>query len=175
MIGSFPISWDQLVEIVNRNDIDKLYRSRDCKKCYDMHKQHLIYQGSSVENYVLQKLQWHKGDNGNYFGESSRPYQIERNQFPYYFTPDLVHFVAWLKTEIPPDPHSPLGDISDETRKSLDALITELFVLRVGIDRSRLIWFRNWGALQSIKGVPHIHIVVKDLSKEEELKISTEL
>ncbi|KAL9012920.1 MAG: hypothetical protein Q9180_009057, partial [Flavoplaca navasiana] len=30
----------------------------------------------------------------------------------------------------------------------------------------RVMWFRNWTGLQSVRGMDHIHVLVRDVSKE---------
>lgn len=32
--------------------------------------------------------------------------------------------------------------------------------------RDRVLWFKNWVSLQSVRGVDHVHVLVKDVSDE---------
>jgi len=70
--------------------------------------------------------------------------------------------IAWTRTAIPTD--SDIGDITLESRKSIESFVKRYFVDRIGrCAEPRVIWFKNWAALQSVRALDHIHVLVRDV------------
>lgn len=57
------------------------------------------------------------------------------------------------------------GDLSSEGREIVQRFVDERFVKVLGADR--VLWFKNWAKLQSVRGVEHFHVLVKDVSAEQ--------
>lgn len=58
--------------------------------------------------------------------------------------------------------------MTPESRTLIDAFVETIFVDRLARDDSqtsaeRLLWFKNGGALQSVRGLEHIHVLVRDV------------
>ncbi|GMF07495.1 unnamed protein product [Ambrosiozyma monospora] len=92
---------------------------------------------------------------------------ITKNMFPYYFEENMTHLCVWIKSPMPPDPDSPIGDISMHDKHLIENYINETFVKWLGVPREDILWFKNWTELQSIRPIPHIHVIIKNLSKEQ--------
>lgn len=70
------------------------------------------------------------------------------------------------------------GDVTAESRRVIEEFVAGTFVKdlegelssdeRGGKEeegeeaRSMVLWFKNWVALQSVRGVDHVHVLVKD-------------
>lgn len=91
--------------------------------------------------------------------------KIITNDFPYNFSDDITHLVAWTKLDIKSDPQSEIGDLTDRTRAVIDRYVVKTFVEWLGINRENVVWFRNFPALQSVLELSHIHILIRGLEK----------
>lgn len=95
-----------------------------------------------------------------------RDYRILPNDWPYgSFEPDITHLIVWSKSRIATDPEH--GVVTPESRELIDAFVEKTFVKRLeleGPDASeKVLWFKNWGALQSVRGLEHIHVLVREV------------
>jgi hypothetical protein len=89
-------------------------------------------------------------------------YRVLMNDWPYGFTPGITHIVVWSRTAIPTDPET--GDVTPESRKLIGDFVKRFFVDRLGPGgEDRVMWFKNWVALQSVRSLEHIHVMVKDV------------
>lgn len=76
---------------------------------------------------------------------------------------------VWTKTPIATDPAT--GDVTAESRRIIEDFVEStfstpldsLFGPRKG--RENVLWFKNWVALQSVRGVDHIHVLLRDVPK----------
>lgn len=91
---------------------------------------------------------------------------IITNDFPYNFESSMTHFVVWSKVIIESDPNSEIGDVTEETRKIINTYVHKTFVGQLGLKPENVIWFRNFPAIQSVRELSHIHILIKDLGQE---------
>jgi hypothetical protein len=70
--------------------------------------------------------------------------------------------VVWTRTSISTD--SRTGDMTPESRAIIESFVRRHFVNRLGHGaEAKVIWFKNWGALQSVRGLEHIHVLVRDV------------
>jgi len=92
-------------------------------------------------------------------------YKVLTNDWPYGLTPDITHIVVWSKTPIPTDEKT--GDVTDESRRIIREFVSKTFVKKLNGDEGRVMWFKNWVALQSVRALEHVHVLVKDASKED--------
>jgi len=97
--------------------------------------------------------------------EDSSDYRVLVNDWPYGLTPDITHIVVWSRTTIPTDPDT--GDMTPESRRVVAAFVKRFFADRLGPGGgSRVLWFKNWVALQSVRFLEHIHVMVRDVDPE---------
>lgn len=186
-----PYTWAEISEIVSTNHLEKFARSAAQTDSYHRFKAALKEASTTVFKFLLvNQLKWYdpKQNGGlpveqigqlrdeevtvhaasdQLFGDAS-DVMVLPNHFPYYFPSNVRHLCVWLKTRIPNDPHSPYGDISPATRQEIEAYVTRTFVDGLGIPRENICWFRNWEALQSVKLISHIHVIVKDMSDAQQ-------
>ena len=92
-------------------------------------------------------------------------FKILINDWPYGLMPDITHIVVWSKTPIEVDGKT--GDVTEESRRIIRDFVAETFVRRLDGDEKRVVWFKNWVQLQSVRALEHIHVMVKDASKED--------
>ncbi|KAK3332526.1 hypothetical protein B0T19DRAFT_105544 [Cercophora scortea] len=89
-------------------------------------------------------------------------YRVLVNDWPYGFAPGITHIVVWSRTPIATD--SGVGDMTPESRKAVASFIQRYFVDRIGPSgEDKVLWFKNWVALQSVRALEHIHVLVKDV------------
>lgn len=93
-------------------------------------------------------------------------YRVLINDWPYGLTPDITHIVVWTRTLIPTDPDS--GDVTPESRQLIRDFVQTYFVDKLGSDAAdRVMWFKNWVSLQSVRALEHIHVLVKDVDQAQ--------
>ena len=58
------------------------------------------------------------------------------------------------------------GHMTTESRELVEGFVNRVFRERVG-DRGgeKVMWFRNWTGLQSVRGLEHVHVLVKDVER----------
>lgn len=95
-------------------------------------------------------------------------FKILRNDWPYgSFAPEITHLLVWSKNRIPTNPET--GLTTPESRQLIDAFVHTTFVERLKHEDSKtdvgekVMWFKNWGALQSVRGLEHIHVLVRNV------------
>lgn len=97
--------------------------------------------------------------------EDKSDYSILINDWPYGLTSDITHIVVWSRTII--DTDSGNGDMTAESREVVSNFVKRVFVEKLGLEgEAKVLWFKNWVALQSVRALEHIHVMVKDASKE---------
>lgn len=97
--------------------------------------------------------------------EDPSDYTVLINDWPYGLTPDITHIVVWSRTTIYTDPES--GDMTAESRRIISNFVQRFFVDKLSPDgEAKVLWFKNWVALQSVRSLEHIHVLVRDASKE---------
>ena len=142
----------------------------------------------SITAFVLsERLQWEdlsssNEDSPSFQCENTTPftdpndYKILLNDWPYGFTPDVTHIVVWSKVRIPEQ--KPEGHLTPESVALVKAFVQRTFVepwnsyrLKQGITGDsdvgddRVLWFRNWTGLQSVRSLEHVHVLVRDAPK----------
>lgn len=92
-------------------------------------------------------------------------YRILVNDWPYGLDEGIVHVCVWLKVRLPVDDN--VGDLTPEGRGMVEDFVNEKFVGGLGVEGTdRVIWFKNWVGLQSVRGLEHVHVLVKDVPKD---------
>lgn len=100
--------------------------------------------------------------------EDRRDYAILLNDWPYGFESDIKHILVWTRTPIAVDDDR--GDVTPESKRIIEDFVERQFVSTLakeaGISleqaRARVMWFKNWVSLQSVRGVDHVHVLVRD-------------
>lgn len=88
------------------------------------------------------------------------------NDWPYGFAHGITHLCVWLKTPIATDPET--GDVTPASRTLIETFVNDTFADRLdgalgsGKGKDHVLWFKNWVALQSVRGVDHVHVLVRD-------------
>ncbi len=79
-------------------------------------------------------------------------------------SPNIAHLVVWLKTRIPTQEAD--GDMTAESRQLVRDFVRKTFEERLAKDgeaEDRVLWFKNWSELQSVRGLEHIHVLARDV------------
>ncbi|OAA65744.1 hypothetical protein SPI_02531 [Niveomyces insectorum RCEF 264] len=97
-------------------------------------------------------------------------YRVLINDWPYGLTPDITHIVVWSRTVIPTDPVT--GDMTPDSRAQVAAFVKSYFADRLAQTNDatggrengddRVLWFKNWVQLQSVRQLEHVHVLVRD-------------
>lgn len=187
-----PYTWQEVKDIVRENKLEKFARSLHQTDNYHKFKKQLQMSHTTIFKHLLaNELKWYEAkDNGDmewddvirnavpdnqivvYPGSyklftNRDDLKIVPNHFPYYFEDDVVHLCVWSKLRIEPDQASPIGDISPATREVIEKYVSKTFVKAMGIARENILWFKNWEALQSVKSISHLHVIVKGMTQEQ--------
>ncbi|KAL8668575.1 MAG: hypothetical protein Q9168_006803 [Polycauliona sp. 1 TL-2023] len=175
-----PHTWTNLRHIIANNDLESLRRwPSDLKRYLKWSKQTKEAYGT-ITNYICQeRLQWQPlptsdpGEGPVFHVENPVPfvdprdYKILYNDWPYGMTPDITHIVVWLKTRFDVEPT--VGDLLPESRQLIESFVRQTFNDRLDQQDGagdRVMWFRNWTGLQSVRGMDHIHVLVRDVPRE---------
>lgn len=169
-----PIAESNRLDLIRRKPSERLHYKAWCKG--------IIAEYGSITSYMCQKrLKWDPlpgsvettgpvfaVQNPTPFADAS-DFLIQRNDWPYgAFSTDITHLIVWLKPRMAVEEETGLM-----TRES--KVLAEDFVRRTFVERlkgegpgaeERVLWFKNWTALQSVRGLEHIHVLVKDVSEE---------
>jgi len=89
-------------------------------------------------------------------------YRILRNDWPYRWETGITHICVWLKNRLPVDEAT--GKVSHKGRQMIDGFVIKTFVKSLGMGGAeKVLWFKNWTALQSVSALEHFHVLVKDV------------
>lgn len=92
-------------------------------------------------------------------------YRVLLNDWPYGMEPGITHIVVWLRTAIPTDPET--GDMTQESRALVQDFVKRYFIDTLGPNgEDKVLWFKNWVALQSVRALEHIHVLVRDVDDD---------
>lgn len=98
------------------------------------------------------------------FGDSG-DYKVLLNDWPYGLDPGITHIVVWTRTLIPTDEDQ--GDLTPDSRKLIETFVKEYFVDSLGPGgEDKVMWFKNWVALQSVRALEHFHVLVRDVDDD---------
>ncbi|KAG9236995.1 hypothetical protein BJ875DRAFT_370998, partial [Amylocarpus encephaloides] len=162
-------TWDELKTVIATNTINVLTRKPSQVRAYIDWCRQIKREYGSISNYLTEhRLPWGPPPCAYL---SSVPlsglddYLILMNDWPYGFTSDITHIVVWSKTPIATDDEN--GGMTDESRRVLGDFVKRTFVDRLGGDQERVLWFKNWVHLQSVRALEHFHVLVRNASKED--------
>ncbi|KAK7887425.1 hypothetical protein LTR67_009845 [Exophiala xenobiotica] len=172
-----PHTWEEIKQIIAENDLHLFKRwpsdlrryikwSADTKAAY-----------GNIPNFVMrERLRWtplpsSTAKTGPEFAvEDPTPfaheadYKILINDWPYGLDEGIRHIIVWLKTRLESEPTR--GDMTPKSRQQVEQFIHTNFVNRVKDlpgEEEKVVWFKNWTALQSVPGMEHVHVLVRDV------------
>ena len=135
----------------------------------------------STTNFVLKnRLYWEplessSSESGPVFAcRSSEPFadandvKILLNDWPYGISPNITHFIIWSKIRL--SDQKPDGHLTAKSSALVKDFVQRTFTDRLAATGVRepsdsVLWFRNWTGLQSVKGLEHVHVLVRDAPK----------
>lgn len=172
-----PHTWEELKEIIAENRLETLRRWPSDLKRYIKWSAQTKKQYGSVMTFVMkERLRWTpKGgpETGLTFDfqssipfENPHDYKIMPNDWPYGLDPGIEHLIVWLKNRTEAQP--PLGDLTPAARAQVNAFVDEKFakpLAKLTGEGDNVIWFKNWVALQSVPGIDHIHVLIRNVPK----------
>jgi hypothetical protein len=92
-------------------------------------------------------------------------YRVLLNDWPYGLTPDVTHIVVWSRTVIPVDAET--GAMTSESEALVEDFVKRYFIDTLGPGgEDRVVCFKNWVALQSVRALEHIHVLVHDMDDD---------
>ncbi|KAI3338965.1 hypothetical protein F4824DRAFT_66184 [Ustulina deusta] len=163
--------WEELKKIIGENNLSVLKRKPSDLRRYMAWTAETKAHYGSMTNYLLIHRLPKAWGSPPFTPTSSVPfddksdYSVLINDWPYGLTPDITHLVVWSRTII--DTESETGDMTVESRRVISNFVRRFFVDKLGPEgEAKVLWFKNWVALQSVRTLEHIHVMVKDASKE---------
>jgi hypothetical protein len=96
-------------------------------------------------------------------------YKILRNDWPYATPPDVAHLVVWLKTPLAVS--KPESHLLPEGQAQIELFVNRTFTepLKTIYEKDysdRVLWFKNWSALQSVRSLEHFHCFVRGAGEQ---------
>ena len=92
-------------------------------------------------------------------------YAVLLNDWPYGLESNITHIVVWTRTLIEAD--NDRGDMTPESRTTVADFVQRYFVNSLGPGgEDKILWFKNWVALQSVRALEHIHVLVRDVDDD---------
>ncbi|KAK5663892.1 hypothetical protein OQA88_100 [Cercophora sp. LCS_1] len=161
-------TWDELCNIIQNNELHVLKRKPSDLRRYMKWTAETKAEYGNMTNYLLAHRLPKTWGTPPFTPVSKTPFQepsdyrVLVNDWPYGFVPGIAHLVVWTRTTIETD--SDRGDMTPESRKVVAAFVNRYFVDRLGVGgEDRVVWFKNWVALQSVRALEHIHVLVRDV------------
>ncbi|KAI9841016.1 MAG: hypothetical protein M1837_001046 [Sclerophora amabilis] len=175
-------TWDDLKDIIARNNLSLLKRKPSDLRRYIRWAADIKAEYGSMTRFLCQeRLKWEPLPSrdqealGSMFSyrnpipfKDPSDYRILENDWPYGMTPGIKHLVVWLKTPIPVLADD--GDLTPESRQGIEDFVDQTFVQRLdaaGHDgANKVVWFKNWTQLQSVRSLEHIHVLARDVPED---------
>ncbi|KAF7559976.1 hypothetical protein G7046_g4178 [Stylonectria norvegica] len=163
--------WAELKEIVETNNLSVLKRQpSDLRRYMKWTAETKAKYGSMTQYLLVHRLPKAWGSppftpKSTVPFEDPSDYRVLLNDWPYGLDPEINHIVVWSRTVIATDPET--GDMTPESRAVVQKFIQRYFVESLGPKgEDRILWFKNWVALQSVRSLEHIHILVRNVDDE---------
>ncbi|CCC68792.1 hypothetical protein NCAS_0B07080 [Naumovozyma castellii] len=192
-VSSKEITWAEVSDYIKTGELYKLRRSVQQNVGYRKHKAALV--GKDITEFIIDKLQWNqqelielnevkyptKEDKIHACFLHKNLYKVAINDFPYFFESNVVHLLVWSKIRIPIYEDDKTGEkevrinatdnvfpeFNEEMRLKIEAFLKSVLTDRYGIKRENYGWFINYTNLQSIRGISHIHLLLRITDKDE--------
>lgn len=175
------ITWSDLRHYINTNQLEELKRLPSDLHRYLAWSHDIKTRYGSITAFVIQeRLLWTPLSGPaeappRFSHVSAVPFEDERdfavllNDWPYGLAPGILHLLVWSKTPIAVDVER--GDVTPESRKLIVEFVERYFVGAIeaaegeggGKGWNKVLWFKNWVSLQSVRGVDHVHVLVRDV------------
>lgn len=173
------ITWSDLRSIIANNELEELKRVPSDLRRYLAWSHEIKQKYGGITNFVIsQRLFWKpiSAEGAPEFEYHSsvpfadgRDFAVLVNDWPYGFEEGIVHLLVWTKTRIAVD--DTRGDVTAESRRCLVDFVERYFVEELGPGGGeKVLWFKNWVSLQSVRGVDHVHVLVRDVPEEALMK-----
>jgi len=164
--------WEELKQIIAQNKLETLKRKPSDLRRYMAWSQQTKAQYGSITSYILTHRLPSSWGIPPFIYISPIPfhnpsdYKILLNDWPYGLESNITHLVVWSKTPIETDCEN--GDVTEESRRVIEGFVERMFVTRLGKGgEDRVMWFKNWVRLQSVRALEHVHVLVKDARRED--------
>ncbi|KAL7626214.1 hypothetical protein AAE478_002984 [Parahypoxylon ruwenzoriense] len=163
--------WDDMRKIIGENNLSVLKRKPSDLRRYMKWTAETKAEYGSITNYLIRHRLPKTWGSPPFAPASAIPfddpsdYKVLINDWPYGLTPNLTHIVVWSRTVIETDPKT--GDMTPETRRVVASFIKGFFADKLGSNGDeKVLWFKNWVALQSVRALEHIHVIVRDVEQD---------
>ncbi|KAH9884475.1 hypothetical protein F4778DRAFT_774652 [Xylariomycetidae sp. FL2044] len=163
--------WEDMKKIIGANNLSILKRKPSDLRRYMSWTAETKAEYGSMTNYLMVHRLPRTWGSPPFTPTSTVPfehpsdYRVLVNDWPYGLTPDMTHIVVWSRTTIETDPET--GDMTPESRQIVADFVRRCFADRLGPGGGeRVLWFKNWVALQSVRALEHIHVMVRDASQD---------
>jgi hypothetical protein len=161
-------TWDELCQIIQTNRLSVLKRKPSDLRRYMKWTADTKAEYGGITNFLLAHRlpkAWgpppFKPVSNTPFADPS-DYRVLINDWPYGFVPGITHIVVWSRTPIATD--NAVGDMTPDSKRTVTEFIKRYFIDSLGPGgEDRVVWFKNWVALQSVRTVDHVHVLVRDV------------
>ena len=197
MKGLRKIPWDEGKEYITSGELWKLCRTEEMTYKYQAFKKKIELKNLDFTDVVMGKLNWsmeqlttlndkkYPSDNDKInasFADDSL-YKLTINDFPYNFEQNVHHLLIWSKIKLPiyldddmlnEDLNSPTKAFPTKNllmKERIDIFLLENLEKKFGFKKKDYFWFINYSKLQSIRGISHIHLMIRsdDMDLEEKI------
>ncbi|QUC22249.1 uncharacterized protein UV8b_06490 [Ustilaginoidea virens] len=159
--------WEELRQVVETNNLSVLKRRPSDLRRYMAWAAETKARYGSMTQYLLCNRLPKSWGQPPFTPESRVPfekpsdYAVLLNDWPYGLEPDIAHLVVWTRTPIPTDGDK--GDMTPASRALVGDFVQRYFVEALGQGGgANVLWFKNWVALQSVRALEHIHVLVRN-------------
>ncbi|KAI5459936.1 hypothetical protein BGZ63DRAFT_415377 [Mariannaea sp. PMI_226] len=163
--------WEDLKNVIENNDLSVLKRKPSDLRRYMKWTAETKAQYGSMTNYLLTHRLPQAWGTPPFTPASLIPFEdtsdfkVLINDWPYGLEPGIRHIVVWLRTPIPTDAKT--GDMVPESRALCEDFVKKYFVDSLGPGgEKQVLWFKNWVALQSVRALEHIHVLVNNVDND---------
>ncbi|UNI21455.1 hypothetical protein JDV02_007444 [Purpureocillium takamizusanense] len=163
--------WEDLKQIIESNNLSILKRKPSDLRRYMKWTAETKAAYGSMTNYILTHRLPKSWGQPPFTPSSTVPFEdpadfkVLLNDWPYGLDPNITHIVVWSRTLIPTDDDT--GDMTPESRKLVGDFVKRYFVNTLGPGGDKqVLWFKNWVALQSVRSLEHIHVLVRDVDDD---------
>ncbi|KAI1758966.1 hypothetical protein GGR53DRAFT_191346 [Hypoxylon sp. FL1150] len=163
--------WEDMKKIIRENNLSVLKRKPSDLRRYMQWTAETKAEYGSMTTFLLKQRLPKTWGSSPFTPASPVPfddpsdYRVLANDWPYGLTSDLTHIVVWSRTTIAVDPEN--GDMTPESRKNIENFIKRFFIEKLGPGgNDKVLWFKNWVALQSVRALEHIHVIVRNIEKD---------
>ncbi|CAF1057926.1 unnamed protein product [Rotaria magnacalcarata] len=156
---SQPVEWQELIEAAaNRELIPPWRRSSSVKERYIRHTTEVLSEYASVNDYVRIHMLHYASEFDETMGKQvavASPSSIKDpllifNEFPYHLSTDIEHWLVWFDGQ-PTDPEKLVQEVVDRQ-----------FIPN---ERYDIIVYVNPQQFQSVNGIFHAHVFVREKNK----------